>query len=49
MLDNSLRSEWRCPIQRDDGQWQLGLDDETSAGPFMSRRHALAVAAKAAA
>jgi hypothetical protein len=36
-------------IERCDGLFQIGLDDETSSGPFISRQHALAVAAKAAA
>ena len=36
-------------VQRDDGLYQLGLDDQTAHGPFMSRQHAEAVAAKVAA
>jgi hypothetical protein len=29
--------------QRDDGLFQIGIDDETAAGPFWSRDHAEAV------
>jgi hypothetical protein len=47
MLDNCLRSEWRCPVQRDDGQWQLGIADD-AVGPFPSRAFAAAVAGRAA-
>jgi hypothetical protein len=36
-------------VERNDGLFQIGLDDESSAGPFMSRQHAMAVAAKVAA
>jgi hypothetical protein len=33
-------------VQRDDGLFQIGLDDETVAGPFESRAFAHAVAAR---
>jgi hypothetical protein len=33
-------------VERSDGLFQLGIDDETAAGPFASRAHAAAVAAQ---
>ena len=43
-----LRADDPPIIQRDDGLFQIGWDDD-AAGPFASRRHAKSVAAKAAA
>jgi hypothetical protein len=30
-------------VERDDGKFSLGVDDETAGGPFESRHHAQAV------
>lgn len=30
-------------VERDDGKFQVGIDDETAAGPFDSRAHAESV------